>query len=671
MTSKRLPLSCENCRRRKIRCISSGYLAPCDTCSRRGYASSCRFRRQDPPDGISQPPDQSERLMGNVSALEDLLRQNIAVTSALLGRQHDGRLPSPESSPAVSMPMSEPASYHHSAHSAEHQPTHLVPLQSGRLVETPSNHVRFIPSNDLGDSDLIAAMHDTPASSTGFPFFDQPGTPAVSDQLLDMLPPIPQLEELKSAYFRVFSPLFHILHDPSFHARYEQFRQNPKSVPLPFLALLFVIISISVTALDDSDPLLMHLGRDPSPGANIRSLSAKYRGAAMRCLVADNFMFRHNLCTVQCLVLLIYAINHAQGPAWSLLGTTLHIAIAVGCAVDPAQLNVSRIEAEERRRCWAALRMLYTIQNTCLGNLMPFRIDSHVKLPADIEDDKLPDDPRDDDLPVETIPFNYGTATASAPPTKMTYLLYKFRLYNLAFDVCQLTSPRDPARMAALDTKIAWEQQCHFVRFAARALPELEPYHQAHYYILAIYTNHLTLLLHRPSLPTMGRNTYGGPDSAPHLSQSFERCEHAAVTILSNFEKLYLDPVFRSYRWYVDGLGSFYAFFSITTLLLLHGNGHLNSPPDVVNLLLRCVDIFVHNAPRSAVCLKAATILEPIVQHLAPSPALVASSQHSVSPVDVGEGEALWSAFPELANLFFDVPCEQWLTPSGFPWVAS
>lgn len=105
----------------------------------------------------------------------------------------------------------------------------------------------------------------------------------------------------------------------------------------------------------------------------------------MRCLVADNFMVCHNLHTIQCLALLIYALNHAQGPAWSLLGTTLHIAISIGCAVDPAGLNVDRVEAEEHRRFWAGLRILYTIQNTCLGNLMPFRMDALMALTLDTE----------------------------------------------------------------------------------------------------------------------------------------------------------------------------------------------------------------------------------------------------------------------------------------------
>ncbi|RDW86113.1 Zn(II)2Cys6 transcription factor [Aspergillus mulundensis] len=642
MSSKRIPLSCENCRQRKIRCITSTYQAPCDTCLRRGYASSCRFRRQDSYGAQSSAPERPA--MGNVSALEGLLRQNIAVTTALLGQRNETRLPSPDSSPASSL-----------HYPVEHAVTPEPVRQSGHLVATPSNHVRFVPSNDLGDSSLIDAMHEsTPDCPTGFPFFEQPGPSAVSDELLDLLPPLPQLEELKSAYFIVFSPLFHVLHDPTFHARYEDFRQNPKSVSLSFLALLFVILSLSVTALDDDNPLLMHLGRDPSPGANIRSLSAKYRAAAMRCLVADNFMFRHNLCTVQSLVLLIYAINHAQGPAWSLLGTTLHIAVAIGCAVEPSRLNVGRIEAEERRRCWAALQMLYTIQNTCLGNLMPFRIDSHVDLPADIEDEELSFEQLPNDDP-------------SAPPTKMTYLLYKFRLYNLAFDICQLSSPADPAKMSALDARLAQEQQSHFVRFAARPFDELESYHQAHYYILANYINHLTLLLHRPSLPAA---SVSGP-----RAQSPEQCEHAATTILSNFEKLSSDQLFRSYRWYVDGLGSFYAFFSITTLLVLHGNGQLNAQSKslIMNLVLRCVGLLVGNASRSAVCSKAAAILEPVIRHLDPVALGSSHTQNQIQTRDMSpvSEAAVLSAFPELGGLFFDVPCEQWLTPAGFPWIAS
>ncbi|KAE8369240.1 fungal-specific transcription factor domain-containing protein [Aspergillus caelatus] len=625
MTSKRLPFSCENCRQRKIRCIGSGH-SPCQTCSRRGYASSCRFKRQTPL------IDPSLGLMGNAASLEDLLKQNIALTTALLSQKGQSRLPSPASSPEVPSSLQP---------SLEEKPLHgPVPSRTGRLVVSTSNHVRLVPSHDIGDSDLLEAMQE-PASSfpVGFPFFsEQSGS--VSDELLGLLPPLLHLEELKSTYFRVFSPLFHVLHDPTFHAKYQAFKRNPRSTPLAFLGLLFVTLSLAVTALDDNHPLLTDLGHDVSPHANVRSLSAKYRSAAMRCLAADNFMFCHNLCTLQCLVLLIYAMNHAQEPAWSLLGTTLHIAVAIGCAVDPDHLNVDRIEAEERRRCWAALRMLYTIQNTCLGNLMPFRVEANVALPADIEDDEL---------------------VTETPPTQMTYLLYKFRLYDLAVDICQLPESiqaHDRARIETVDVKLMQEQECHLARFTPRLM--LKPYDQAHFYILTIYINHLILLLHRSQLNTVD-------------CKSHERCLEAATGTLSNFEALCSTPALGSYRWYTDGLGSFYAFFAATTLLVLLGSPQRETEcnPEAVVLLVRCVERMKERASRSSVCQKAADILDPIVQCFAPG--RVTDSNGDTEPTLLGEiaNEGLWPTYPGLESMFYDVPCEQWLTPSESVWNAA
>ncbi len=110
----------------------------------------------------------------------------------------------------------------------------------------------------------------------------------------------------------------------------------------------------------------------------------------MKSLVADGFKWRHNLDTVKTLVPMIYSLSHTDGPAWSLLGTTLHIAAAIGCHVYPKNPgNMHIIEAGERRRCWAALRMLYTIQSTCLGNIAPITITADVKLPADLDNDEL------------------------------------------------------------------------------------------------------------------------------------------------------------------------------------------------------------------------------------------------------------------------------------------
>ena len=115
--------------------------------------------------------------------------------------------------------------------------------------------------------------------------------------------------------------LFHILHDPSFHTEYTKFIHCPYSVSLSWLAILFTIISLAVTAIDEHDPLLKDLGRSPDACANIRLLSMRYRGAAMKCLTKEGVVWgKHNVKSLQALIMLGYAMSHSQGETWVLIG---------------------------------------------------------------------------------------------------------------------------------------------------------------------------------------------------------------------------------------------------------------------------------------------------------------------------------------------------------------
>ncbi|KAM6509338.1 hypothetical protein FSOLCH5_012339 [Fusarium solani] len=241
-------------------------------------------------------------------------------------------------------------------------------------------------------------------------------------ELLELLPPTSHCDELKKTYFDVFSPLFHILHDPTFEADYRRFQSDPEQVSLPWLALLFVILSIAVIALPEDSPLLRELGRRNSALENTSLLCSRYRGAAMKCLEADHYLWRHNLNTLQAVVLLIYGINHTHGQSWALLGTARNIALALGCHIDPTVFGMDRIRVEERRRCWAGLNMLYTIQNTTLGNLDSTFTPSSVKAPLDVNDDELV--------------AGFEVPVARNGPTQMSYLLLKFDLYGLCTRIC-------------------------------------------------------------------------------------------------------------------------------------------------------------------------------------------------------------------------------------------
>lgn len=441
------------------------------------------------------------------------------------------------------------------------------------------------------------------------------------------------------------------------------------------------MLSIAVTALEDGHPLLKDLGHQASPAANIKSLATKYRSTAMQCLSTDQFLWRHNLHTVQALVLLIYAINHAHGPAWALLGTTVNIAVSIGCHIDPQQLGLEVIECEQRRRCWAALMMLYTIQNTCLGNIAPVKVLADVRLPADIDDEAVLSTKQDE------VDANQNGGKV---PTKMSYILYKFKLYQLAADICQYSNAKHSLReVSALDRRISIEESEHEARFDTNR--QLPLYHLAHRCILKNYTSHLRLLLHRPYIQ-FETNSMVLEDTAlkDRIFQSRETCKICAVRILDNHAWLYEREEFKPYRWFIYGVGSFHAFLAASTLAVLLSLEPMTAASDhghIFSVLQKCHDRFQRMAARSDVCAKSAAIIGRLL-YTSPNassaqkspdqgqepPTCTSADMFSCSDGSALEGSSTLnsSSFipcpPQLQELI-QLPAEQWLgPPSSFTW---
>ena len=387
----------------------------------------------------------------------------------------------------------------------------------------------------------------------------------------------------------------------------------------------------------------------------------------MQCLAGDQFLYQHTLQTVQALVLLIYAMNHANVSSWSLLGMTWNIAVRIGCHVDPSRLGLSVVESEERRRCWAALMMLYTIQNTCLGNITPQLITADVELPADREDDDLENSELIGD-------------DNSRRPSKMSYILYKFRLYKIAAEICQLALDQrlaDPQTIFALDQKLAAEEYEHASRFSGQNLPL---YHIVHQYILQNYIHHLYLILHRASL-----NSQSGEDV---VIQSRQRCKMSAVTILEVHAHLYETAEFRPYQWFVLGLGSFHAFLAVSILINLLSTAKTmdDDHPRLHILIEQCVQRFEIMANRSEVCAKAVVTLRRVLQNSNKTTAAPPDSAadycslaregnaggYPISPTSDPDYSIAscynWTSNPELDALLFDMAPQQWMAPSSFTW---
>ncbi|KAI6760342.1 hypothetical protein HG530_009202 [Fusarium avenaceum] len=374
-------------------------------------------------------------------------------------------------------------------------------------------------------------------------------TNATVNDLLELLPPASHCEELKRIYFNTFAPLFHILHDPTFEADYRRFQSDPEKASLPWLALLFAILGIAVIALPTDSPLFRELGKRNSTPDNMSLLSSRYRGAAMKCLEADHYLWRHNLNTLQALVILIYGINHTHGQSWALLGAARNIALSLGCHVDPEVFQMDRIRVEERRRCWAGLNMLYTIQNTTLGMLDVAHASITVRLPLDVNDDELV--------------AGYQIPQSREGPTQMSYLLLKFELYDLCTRICghvfEASQTISYDKVQALDAEISAMQETFNYKYIFDV--PLVAHHAVQLNILFGYTHQLTLLLHRPIL----RQGASGCTPDNRLC-SQNKCIESSKALLDIHRTLYEDPAFRPYHWYSRGLGSFHAFHAAVCL---------------------------------------------------------------------------------------------------------
>ncbi|KAL9562763.1 hypothetical protein ACKAV7_013115 [Fusarium commune] len=572
-SNRRMPLSCEPCRRRKIKCPrnNSRGRAPCDTCVRRGIpVNECIYLRDQSSrrNGLVPRHAGNAALMARIDRLEELLRQSVSSAGSEPRKLHSELELELEPEPEQGADFLSPDStLHQSAttwSSTQSDASLTQPHASlppvGVIIRYESGHERFesvssqwspmIQNNPV----VIGVKTDMTQNMSGSMPFSMNNSSTVD--LLELLPPASYCEQLKKLYFDTFAPLFHILHDPTFETDYLRFQSDAENVSLPWLALLFAILSIAVIALPQDSPLLRELGKRNSVLDNMSLLSSRYRGGVMKCLEADHYLWRHNMNTLQAMVILIYGINHTHGQSWALLGAARNIALSLGCHIEPTFFQMEPIRVEERRRCWAGLKMLYTIQNTTLGILDATHIPSTVKPPLDIDDNEL--------VVGGQIP------RSREGPTQMSYLLLKFELYDLCTRICSLVFESSHTvgydKVQALDAEIAAMREKLNYKYLFDV--SIAPHHSVQLNILFGYTHQLTLLLHRLVL-RQGASGY----TRENWLASQTKCIESSKELLGIHHAFHENPSFHPYQWYNRGLGSFHAFHAAVCLAHISMSG--------------------------------------------------------------------------------------------------
>ncbi|KAL4987214.1 hypothetical protein BDW68DRAFT_188210 [Aspergillus falconensis] len=643
---KRLPISCQACRTRKIRCSRDG--RPCQTCVRRGLGvEDCIYLGQ--PRLSSESSSTADTtvqagLLARIRNLEEMLQRQVGLYSG----SPSSPLASPSSLTGSFSDLDSPIGPSFTSYPRGSMVSNVGTLQTfaSGYVRSSNDSLPYItPEMPEDDDDACLVLA---------------GNAASREDLLALLPPSRYCDALKDVYFRIFSP------DLTFEAEYQQFCHDPNSVSTAWISLLFIVLGNAVTALHDDDPLLSDLGRERTVSRNVKILSSRYRSAALRCLSADGILSRHSINSLQSLILINYARLHSGLPTWTLLGLTHHVATSMGCHVDPERFALGPIEREERRRAWAGLTMLYTAHSNAYGTPHPGLVSTTTKLPLDVND----------------VDLLTGRVSESATPrpTQMTYLLLQYRLHNVLYMICQSLFSFPPRHTTAqLEVEILSVHEMCEKRYQLE--PGLEPlpvHHLANLNILYSYIHQLLLLLFRPALCR-----YLQGEITTETCAARAKCLASAKTSLAIHQTLHESPQFASYKWYNSNQGSFHAFHAAVILcaMLMYPENQYEAA-DIKDLLWKSLDVFTSLSNRSNFCSKAVPVLRLIIDtacskfphHRQPQP------QHTLSPVDPTSNDGLLtpttptSGFPRSPMEFFTeslltrLQSQNWVSPSSVPW---
>jgi len=225
-----------------------------------------------------------------------------------------------------------------------------------------------------------------------------------------------------------------------------------------------------------------------------------------------------------------------------------NIGIALQCNAAEPNPNLTLIERERRRRCWAGILLLHTYQAILFRDIdMSSLIHDYTTMPANVNDADI---------------LNNRILQPSTQPTQMSVMIFKISLLRLSAHICRELSavtPLTEGRLVTLDAEIASEQQRWASVFLVDGAPSLlDSSSYALWCGLDVYAHQLYLLLHRP---------FSRPANRPiYRPQSRQKCIASSLVLLDIHRKWTELPRFRSYRWYAYGVVGSCALHGAVTL---------------------------------------------------------------------------------------------------------
>ncbi|KAI1140110.1 hypothetical protein F5Y05DRAFT_377241 [Hypoxylon sp. FL0543] len=438
-------LSCNFCRRRKVRCDRQ---LPCNTCVGKGIAISCSYTAGPQRQGITSVGERIKELEALVRSLVEQQQQQQRQRTAAVpaagpitsSPAHSfGAAPSqsPRSvsgNPGVTSPLlcadkstsrrhSSPFSFSRDSSPDENDhATSPTPSEYGsmRMYSHGANYVSSVHWAAVLDSiselkdhyekekeeevSLFATADYVPRSGPGPRLLYEP-VQATKADILASIPARPVVDRLVSRYFNAHG-VASVLHSGKFLREYESFWQNPAASPFSWIGLLFSIMCLATQCQRMTE-------EPPTPDTLTRA--QVFRERTVHCLNLGQFTrggpnvleTMINYCASE-----IFICKDADTGVWLLLGMLVQLALSRGYHRDPRNFaNISPFDCEMRCRVWASIMQI------------DLRLASQMGLPRLLKSQQCDTpEPRnlfDSDFDESTVEF-----PPSRPETEVTPILY-------------------------------------------------------------------------------------------------------------------------------------------------------------------------------------------------------------------------------------------------------
>ncbi|PNP46385.1 hypothetical protein TGAMA5MH_02421 [Trichoderma gamsii] len=364
---------------------------PCEGCSKRGQAASCRYA----PNAIrNKPRTPKVNIQERLDNLESMLSSMVSSTSPV---EHPGQSAASSNTSRVSASYQkyELSVMSTSTSTQSNQEDHVLPPELPHRHESGDGQVSYVdPSHWMAILDGIKEVRehlsafDRPLlqeepphksyaleEEAGFLFGAFPAVD-IDDVLTDLLPR-QTCDALISQYFNSGFMASGILHPEKFQKEYEKFWESPTKAPPLWISLLFSVLSLTTT---------LRFISAPSESITTTSTLLTLRRRAIQCLILGKFATANSY-SLEILVIHLQcsfmAHKKLTSDHWFEMGTLIRLAFRMGYHHDPDNLRgISVFDGEMRRRVWHNI-----IQ---VDALMSFQMGLPSMIPTELCDTKVP-----------------------------------------------------------------------------------------------------------------------------------------------------------------------------------------------------------------------------------------------------------------------------------------